>query len=100
MKFGFVYILTNLSHRVLYTGVTSNLIARIAEHKASRGSEFTSKYKTTKLVFVQRFESMLNAIEIEKKIKGGSRLKKVKLIESVNPLWRDLSEEIASLCSQ
>ena len=100
MKFGFVYILTNLSHRVLYTGVTSNLLSRVTEHKALRGSEFTTKYKITKLVFFQKFESVLEAIEIEKKIKGGSRLKKVNLIESVNPLWRDLSDEIASLCSQ
>lgn len=100
MKFGFIYILTNKTHSTLYTGVTSDLVHRMAQHFNSRGSIFTSKYKTTKLVFVQKFETVMEAIEIEKRIKGGSRLKKIKLIESVNPSWRDLSDEIASLCSQ
>lgn len=96
MKCGYVYILTNKTHRVLYTGVTSNPLVRIEQHQGLSGSLFAAKYKTDKLVFIQRFENMMEAIEIEKRIKGGSRLKKIKLIESGNPNWRDLSIEIAS----
>jgi putative endonuclease len=100
-----VYILTNSTNRVLYTGVTSNLEKRIAEHRAgSFPGSFTAKYKTWKLVYVEIGEGIVSAIAREKQIKAGSREKKIRLIESMNPDWRDLSEgapdQIASLRSQ
>lgn len=89
----FVYILTNSSNTVLYTGVTNDLIRRIDEHKNGTGSKFTSHYRVCKLVYVESTESVESAISREKQIKGWSRAKKVSLIESVNPEWKDLSNE-------
>lgn len=91
---GWVYILTNESNKVLYTGVTSNLKVRIYEHKEkSHPSSFTAKYNVCKLVFFEAYSSIEEAIAYEKKIKGGSRLSKIKLIESINPLWKELCSE-------
>jgi len=86
-----VYIMTNTSNRVLYTGVTNDLARRVAQHKAGTGSAFTSKYKTHKLVFYEEFCRIIDAIAAEKRIKAGSRAKKIQLIEGLNPEWRDLS---------
>ena len=88
----FVYIMTNRS-KTLYTGVTDSLIRRVREHKRKIGSGFTSKYKLDRLVYFERFEDVHNAIEREKQIKGWLRIKKIALIVSVNPAWRDLSVE-------
>ena len=88
----FVYIMTNRS-KTLYTGVTNNLVRRIREHKMGEGSCFSAKYKLDRLVYFERFEDMHNAIEREKRIKGWLRIKKIALIVSVNPAWRDLSLE-------
>jgi putative endonuclease len=88
----FVYIMTNRS-KTLYTGVTNNLMCRAREHKTGSGSEFTAKYKLNRLVYFERFEDVHNAIEREKRIKGWLRLKKIALIVSANPAWKDLSEE-------
>jgi putative endonuclease len=88
-----VYIMTNLSNTVLYTGVTNNLRRRVGEHKAGLGSAFTSKYKVHKLVFYERFVRITDAIAAEKRIKAGSRARKIKLIEERNPEWRDLLAE-------
>jgi putative endonuclease len=88
----FVYIMTNRS-RTLYLGVTNNLVRRVREHKTGTGSEFTAKYKLDRLVYFERFEDVHNAIEREKRIKGWLRIKKIALIVSVNPAWKDLSEE-------
>ena len=88
----FVYIMTNRS-KTLYTGVTNNLIRRAREHKTGIGSGFTTKYKLDRLVYFERFQDVHNAIEREKRIKGWLRLKKIALIVSVNPAWKDLSEE-------
>jgi putative endonuclease len=87
----FVYIVTNRS-KTLYTGVTNNLMRRVREHKMGAGSGFTAKYKLDRLVYFERFEDIRNAIEREKRIKGWLRIKKIALIVSVNPAWRDLSE--------
>jgi len=87
-----VYIITNVGHTVLYTGVTNDLHKRIMEHKEKRGSKFTSKYNVTKLVYYQSYNRVQDAIAAEKKIKAGSRAKKIQLIESVNPQWEDLYE--------
>ncbi len=88
----FVYIMTNCS-KTLYVGVTNNLMGRVREHKTGIGSAFTTKYKLDRLVDFQRFEYVHNAIEREKCIKGWLRIKKIGLIVSTNPGWKDLSEE-------
>jgi putative endonuclease len=88
----FVYIMTNRS-KTLYTGVTNNLVRRVREHKMGTGSGFAAKYKLDRLVYFERFEDIHNAIEREKRIKGWLRIKKIALIVSVNPAWRDLSQE-------
>ena len=88
----FVYIMTNRS-KTLYTGVTNNIIRRVREHKMGTGSGFTVRYKLDRLVYLERFEDVRNAIEREKTIKGWMRSKKIVLIVSDNPEWRDLSRE-------
>ena len=93
MRDYWVYIMTNLSNTVLYTGVTNSLRRRVGEHKTGLGSAFTSKYKVNKLVFYERFVRISDAIAAEKRIKAGSRARKIKLIEERNPEWRDLLAE-------
>ena len=90
MKQGFVYILFNKRNGTLYTGVTSDLIKRIDEHKNKVVSGFSQKYGTDKLGYYEIFEDITFAIEREKQIKAGSRKKKLDLIESINPNWEDL----------
>jgi putative endonuclease len=90
MKQYWVYIMTNVNNTVLYTGVTNNLKRRVAEHKDKKGPSFTSKYNVTKLVFYECFDEIYDAIGAEKKIKAGSRAKKIKIIEAMNPEWKDL----------
>ena len=85
MRPAFVYIMTNLRHTVLYTGVTTDLHTRVTLHKAGRGGIFTSKYKITKLVYFERFADIRDAIHREKQIKSGSRKDKVDLITAANP---------------
>ena len=92
-KRGYVYIMASMSNRVLYTGVTSNLERRVAEHKNGEGSAFTKKYKLHKLVYYEEFPDIRQAIEGEKQIKDGPRKRKDDLVKSVNPKWRDLAEE-------
>ena len=87
-----VYILTNRSD-TLYIGMTNDLPRRIAEHKAGRGSAFTSKYNIDRLIYVEETWDVREAISREKQLRGWSRAKKIALIESVNPEWRDLSVE-------
>ncbi len=87
-----MYIMTNRS-KTLYIGVTNNLMRRVREHRTGVGSGFTARYKLDRLVYFERFEDAHNAIEREKRIKGWLRIKKISLIVSVNPAWKDLSEE-------
>ena len=88
----FVYIMTNKHHTVLYTGVTSNLPKRVYEHKNKViQNSFTAKYNIQKLIYFELFKDILAAIEREKQIKAGSRSKKIALIESVNPDWKEMS---------
>ncbi len=89
-----VYILTNVNHTVLYTGVTNDLDRRIYEHREGHGSTFTKRYQVHKLVFYDQFDKPADAISAEKRIKAGSRQKKVALIEALNPFWRDLAEDV------
>ena len=93
-KLYYVYIMTNKTNSVLYTGITNNLSRRTHEHRKKLVKGFTSKYNLNKLVYYEVFESPAPAIEREKQLKAGSRLKKVKLIETMNSDWKDLSEEI------
>ena len=88
----YIYIMTNAS-RTLYVGVTNNLERRVWEHKHKLVPGFTSKYNITQLVYVETFNEIREAIAREKQIKGWLRVKKIGLIESVNPKWSDLSEE-------
>ena len=90
----YIYILTNKYNRVLYTGVTSNLINRVYEHKAKLKGGFTSKYNVDKLVYFEVYNDPYTAIEREKQIKGGSREKKLRLIRGMNPKWEDLYEQL------
>jgi len=92
---GYVYIVTNKAHMVLYTGVTSDLRNRIYEHINNQYLEsFTSKYKCCKLVYYNFFWSIEEAIAEEKRIKGGNRIAKLKLINEFNPNWNDLYETL------
>ena len=88
-----VYILTNKANTVLYTGVTSNLMKRLYEHKNATRKDFAYRYKAFKLVYFECGGDIVSAIRRAKQIKGGSRAKKINLIESINPDWRDLSED-------
>ena len=90
----YAYILTNKSHSTLYTGVTGNLSTRIHQHKNGIGSTFTSKYKTTTLVYAKAFKYVNDAIAYEKYLKDGPRKRKIKLIDENNPNWDDLSETV------
>lgn len=89
-----VYILTNKRNGTLYTGVTSDLKKRIYQHKNNITEGFTSKYGCNLLVFYELHQTMPAAITREKQIKGGSRNKKLALIEDQNPEWQDLYEDI------
>ena len=91
----FVYILTNKNHNVLYTGITSNLIKRVYEHKnhLDKGS-FTDKYNVTKLIYFEQTSDVKAAIEREKQIKSWKREQKIALIMKSNPHFVDLYEQI------
>jgi len=90
MKTYYMYIMASIS-RNLYVGVTSNLERRVGEHKLAFFPGFTSKYKIKKLVYYETFHNPRDAIDREKHVKGWLRAKKIALIESANPTWRDLS---------
>jgi putative endonuclease len=90
----YVYILANKSNRVLYTGVTNNIIRRVFEHRERRASAFTTRYRVDKLVYFEVFQDISEAIEREKQIKAGSRKKKIELVEQMNLDWKDLYDEV------
>jgi putative endonuclease len=86
-----VYIMTNRSGSVLYTGVTSDIKGRMIKHKLKKyPHSFTARYNVNKLVYYEAFDSMMDAIKREKQIKAGSRIKKEALINAMNPEWSDL----------
>jgi len=89
-----VYILTNSRNGSLYTGVTSNLQKRVWEHKNNFIDGFSKQYSTHMLVYYETHDTMINAITREKQIKDWKRAWKIRLIEKVNPYWRDLYPEI------
>ena len=90
-----VYIVASGRNGTLYTGVTSNLSQRVFQHREGLAPGFTARYGCKLLVWYERYEIMPDAIAREKQIKGGSRAKKLTLIEAMNPRWRDLYEDLA-----
>ena len=88
----YVYMMSNAS-KTLYVGVTNDLPRRVMEHRNKTGSAFVRKYNVTSLVYIEQTGEVGVAIAREKQIKGWLRSKKVALIESANPEWRDLSRE-------
>jgi len=91
-----VYILTNRKHGTLYTGVTRELATRIDLHRGGAGSEFVSKHRLFRLVCIQPFNTAAEAIAQEKRLKRWRRSWKIQLIETDNPNWRDLYEDLLS----
>ncbi len=94
MKQPCAYILASQRNGTLYTGVTSNLVQRVWQHKNNVVEGFTKEYGVHTLVWYEPHVTMLSAIEREKSIKGWLRAWKIELIESANPEWRDLYDEI------
>jgi putative endonuclease len=88
----FVYIIASPS-KTLYTGITNSIRRRVRAHKLKLTPGFAAKYNISRLVYFETFEDVRNAIEREKQIKAWTRVKRVSLIESVNPKWDDLSRE-------
>jgi putative endonuclease len=93
----FAYILTNRPKGVLYVGVTNNLARRIWEHRTKVVPGFTSKYGVTRLVYFEEYASILEARAREQTLKHWRRAWKFKLIEGMNPTWRDLYDELILL---
>lgn len=88
--------MTNPRNTTLQVGVTADLYSRVVDHKEGRNPwSFTARYNLTKLVYYESFRSIEAAIDREKQIKGGSRADKEKLINNINPEWKDLFEEIS-----
>ncbi len=95
MKPGYTYIITNKNHTTLYIGVTSDLSKRIREHRMKRyPNSFSARYNLSKLVYYEAFQLIGDAIAREKQLKAGSRTKKVDLINTLNPDWKDLFEAL------
>ncbi len=90
----FVYILTNRHHTALYVGVTNDLVRRVHEHRTKTASTFTARYNVDKLVYFEETSDVVAAIAREKQIKGGSREKKIALVNAMNPDWRDLFDDL------
>lgn len=93
MRDFFVYILTNWNNKVMYIGVTNDLKQRLYEHKHQLVDGFTKRYNVHKLVYYEHTTDMRAAIAREKQLKGWLRAKKNALVETMNPEWKDLSEE-------
>ena len=89
MQGGWTYIMTNKARGVLYIGVTSDLPARVQQHRIGEGSEFCRRYKLTRLVHVERHGTIAEAIAREKALKAWKRDWKIELIAAANPEWRD-----------
>ena len=87
----YVYMMTNRSRVVLYTGITNDLVRRVWEHQNSEVRGFTKTYKANRLVYYEYFDDPRDAIGREKEIKGWRRDKKNALVETLNPKWIDLS---------
>jgi len=84
-----VYVMSNAS-MTLYTGVTNDVVRRVNEHKNGTGAAFTSRYHFDRVVYIENYELVVDAIAREKAIKGMTRAKKIALIKNANPTWKDL----------
>lgn len=93
MRIYHVYIMASAS-RVLYVGVTNDLLRRVSEHKQRNVPGFTARYRVTELVYFEAFGDVRVAIAREKQIKGWLRVRKIALIEAFNPRWKDLSADL------
>lgn len=87
----YVYMLTNITNKVLYIGVTNNLARRLYEHKTGLFEGFTKRYHVDKLVYYEHFFNINDAIAREKQLKGWTRAKKNALVETENPGWEELT---------
>jgi putative endonuclease len=94
MKQPCVYILASKPHGTLYIGVTSNLVARIYQHKADLVAGFSQRYSVHRLVYIELHQEMYAAITREKQLKRWKREWKIRLIEEKNPQWQDLYPEL------
>jgi putative endonuclease len=94
VKGGWTYIMSNRAQGVLYIGVTSNLAARVSQHRAGDGSGFCRRYKLTRLVLAESHDDIEDAIRREKLMKTWKRAWKIELIEAANPLWRDMWDDL------
>ena len=90
---GFVYILASKPNGTLYIGVTSDIVRRLHQHRNGEGSDFVEKYDVTRLVHLEHFDDIEDAIRREKQLKPWRREWKLELIREHNPTWDDLSEE-------
>ena len=90
----FVYVTTNYTKTVLYTGQTHDLLRRVWEHREGLADGFTKRYRADKLVYYEAADDREGALYREKQIKGYSRSRKIEMIESMNPDWRDLYDEL------
>lgn len=88
----YVYILGN-NRGTIYTGVTNDIMRRIEEHKSKELKGFTQKYQINRLLYVEEFSNVYDALEAEKIVKGWKRKKNMELIRSINPKFEDLSEQ-------
>jgi len=96
MRTGYVYILTNKPNGVLFTGVTSDLIRRVHEHKEKATAGYTREYNLDRLAYYEVYDSLADAIAREKKVRESSRTWKLAQILKMNPDWRDLYEDITA----
>jgi putative endonuclease len=94
MKQPAVYMMANQRNGILHTGVTSDLVKRVYEHKIELYDSFSKKYGCKYLVFYELHDTMETAIQRETQIKKGSRKNKLMLIERINPVWKDLYDDI------
>jgi putative endonuclease len=94
MKAFYVYMMTNRSRVVLYTGITNSLMRRVSQHQNGQIEGFTKIYKINLLVYYERYNDPRDAIAREKEIKGWRREKKNALVERMNPTWADLSRTL------
>ena len=89
----YVYLFTNFHNTTIYTGVTNDLFRCVLEHRSGKRGAFSRRYELNKLVYYEIYGDIRDAIAREKQIKGGSRMRKIKLINSTNPMWKDLMPE-------
>jgi len=95
-KQAYIYILSNRYNKVLYVGITRNLIKRVWEHKNKVVDGFTKRYNLNKLVYYEIYDDIETAINREKQIKSWPRRKKLTLINTMNPFWNDLYEKLSN----